>query len=320
MPDLDDLLTNLRAAVPSMTDEAFADGRARLLAATEPREAVVTRLVDVPPAEPDRRGRVFALAAGIVLVAVAATAVVFLRGGGTTHDVGAQPSVIRPEGGLPPLPSQPLNNAWELADKILDPTVPSGQYIYYLITTDLPDNRSSSPLGTVNEIWWPALDGQEYLSRTSGNGTTPTEIRQVRGAEIMEYTLAATPAAQYEAMRIRYGDAPDAQSTAANYLLQRLGSPLASAHERKLILETVSYLPDVEFHRLAHTTKQADATAISIVTKSGAVRSTYYFDPGTGRLVEVQYSTQDRATGTPIRSGAIWYAEPVIVRDLGVTP
>ncbi|HVK20384.1 MAG TPA: hypothetical protein VM677_03390 [Actinokineospora sp.] len=104
-----------------------------------------------------------------------------------------------------------------------------------------------------------------------------------------------------------------------NDLLHRLGAPLLSARDHKLILNTVSYLPGINLDRLAKTTKQVDATAISVVTNMGAVRTTYYFDPATGRLAEIQIITNETTRG-PVETGTMWFDEPVIVPEIGVAP
>lgn len=309
---VDALLNRLRADVPPMSDDAFDAGRARLAAATEPRDAVIIRLpVPQQRVSPTKRPSPWLVAAMVVLAAVAAAVVVM-------RDDLAQPAepppVIRDEGGLPPLPPAPLNAAGDLAAVVSELVVPPGQYLY------LRMDIGSGGEQTTSEMWLPAEAGQEMMVRDTPPGGPPKEVRSTREAHRDEPPLEATPAAQYRAMRARLGTALDAPERARDELLVPLTSPLVGVAERKLRLATIGLLPKID---IRHERMQDGrlATVISAAEYSGISRTEYFFDSATGHVMQtrtvVKIRVEDPRFGY---ENTTRYSQPVVVPSIGAVP
>lgn len=276
---------------------------------TDRLDALLERLrADVPPMSDD------AFDAGR---AVLAAAVVVTRDDAV--EPADQPPVIRDARGLSALPPRPVNAARSLAAAVSESelTIPPGQYVYFRVDVESRMPNGGPVMKRINENWLPAEPGQEMMVRDTEPGSLPQEHRSTRVDYVGEQPLEATPAAQYQAMRVRLGTALDAAEQARDELLMPLTHPLMRPEERKLRFATIALLPKTEVREERLADGRA-ATVIRAVDYGGASHTDVYFDPATGHVIEVR--TVDLANPPNGGESVVRYGKPVVVPSIGAVP
>ncbi|WP_216213973.1 CU044_5270 family protein [Amycolatopsis aidingensis] len=309
MPDDLDLnvVRGLRADVPEMSEQAFEDGRAQLVAATEGKGVVP--LPRRPPRKQSFRGRLLPVAAAAtVAIAGAGVAAVTLAG-----DEGKAPVAgTAPESHvLPPLPAEPLNRAGELADRVRDIQLAPGQYLYLEKQEWDHGRKHDKPTRT----WIPKDRSADWLAISpEGN-----EAHSAGGFGVGEFLpnqgnferLPRDPKALYELLRHQVGSHEDPARTAFEQIVTLL-SGAAPEPLRATLYRVLGYLPQLTVTPGAFTKDGRSAISIEMRWVDGHRSSTELLvDPDTGLVIgqhgryetesTIRYAVVDRMGQVPPR-------------------
>jgi len=211
MPDpLDTMLDTLRADVPEMSDQAFAAGRARVQAVTDPIPVVTTPepepvVVALPKRRPLRSppARLLRLAGAAAAVVALAAGVVAVQSGG--HNAPGKAPISLPI----VTAASVLQSA---ADNVnsTDPVVAPGQYRYIVhrawdtATTAAADGKPFAVLAeTLIERWVPREWHDEWLLRRQPTGNVEWLLGTAEEAEEAGVPIGPD---RNEELRARCGD------------------------------------------------------------------------------------------------------------------
>ncbi|GAB3475799.1 CU044_5270 family protein [Amycolatopsis cihanbeyliensis] len=307
MPDDLDLnvVRSLRADVPEMSERAFAEGRAQLVAATGGKGVVPRRQARRQPF----RGRLLPVAAAAtVAIAGAGVAAVSLTG----DEAKAPVAETGPESRvLPPMPAEPLNRAGELADRVTDIPPQPGQYLYLEETGWISGEAPEEPTRT----WVPKNRAAEWL-RIIPSGD---EIRAEGGFESAGDVLLPSqstferlprdPKALYEFLRREVRYRAD-QATAMFENIVRMLDGSTPAPLRAGLYRVLGHLPHVAIAPGAFTEDGRPAISVEMPWVDGRRSTEALVAPDTGLVIghrgqgkesegTVRYAVVDRMGQVP---------------------
>ncbi|WP_199431506.1 hypothetical protein [Qaidamihabitans albus] len=329
--EIDGLVRRLRAGRPEMSEPAFTEGRARLLAA-------VDRAPGSLPEPPLAARRAARPTARRLLPLAAAVAIAILGGGVVVVSVTGEEIPVAPPAGpeqpagpwyerpLPAIPAEPRNDAGRLGENATDLVVAPGEYLY--IERRPRGRDTAEPART----WIPA-DRSGTWQRTTEDGTMFGDGGRFDTKVVgwwhpdagFTAALPRDPRALYRQLVADQWPREDAPAAAFRKIAQLLADAVP-ADLRRALFGTLGYLPGVAVG--AETTTGDGRTAVPIsIDDQGFHRIVLLVDPATGLLVgghQVQLvDAPSGREGGLVPAGTIvgeWTADYAVVGRMGDKP
>jgi hypothetical protein len=306
----DSLLDELRTDIPEMSDEAFNAGRSRLIDAIAQDTTATPRLLTLASSDRGKANRLWEwMSAAAVPVILALVVVVVNLGNDGTNTSDKRPEVVRPAGGLPPLPAEPHSTIGKLAEKVSDRAdPPPSEYLYYKISTFSPNSSYQ------HEMWVPTQPGQVKLIWVTPRPGVKTETRTQWTHPLQ---LEKSPEAQYNAMRNKYGNAPHAIDKAFDEVMAYLTDPTLTPSNRRLLLHTLAYLP-VFAQPGTMQPQDSEGTWVVTVNQDGTRTTEILFNLANGLITETKTTSTTPHGGSS--TSTTHYSSAVPAPGIGVVP